>query len=178
MENIVTVKMSKSKQITYAALLLALGLILPRITGMIPIAGINSMLSPMHIPLLLAGFILSWKYSLILGISLPLVSFLLTGMPPLFPIGLAMMGELATYGIVAYFLYQVAHKNIYLSLIIAMLCGRIVLGIMNTILLSAANIPYGFEAFLTSAFVTAIPGIILHLIVVPPLVNALKKSFR
>lgn len=169
-------QLTRSKRITYSALLIGIGLILPRIVALIPIVNINSMLSPMHIPLLLAGFILGWRSSIALGITIPLLSFILTGMPPLFPVGLSMMFELSTYGIVAYFLYQITQKNIYVSLIGAMICGRIMMGIVNTILLGAVGIPYGFKGFLLAAFVTAIPGIILHLITIPPLVKALESA--
>lgn len=167
---------TNTRKLTYSALLIGIGLILPRIVSMIPIANINAMVSPMHIPLLLCGFILGWQPAIILGVTLPLLSFLLNGVPPIFPVGLSMMVELSTYGTVAYFLYKYTNKNIYLSLIGAMICGRIVMGVTNTLLLGAAGIPYGFKMFLVAAFVTAIPGIILHILVIPPLVKALEKS--
>ena len=77
-------------------MLLALGLILPLVTGNIPRVG--NMLLPMHLPVFLGGLLLGWQYGLILGAVLPLMRSLLFGMPPLYPVALAMTFELATYG--------------------------------------------------------------------------------
>ncbi len=85
-------------------MLLALGLILPLVTGNIPRVG--NMLLPMHLPVFLGGLLLGWQYGLILGAVLPLMRSLLFGMPPLYPVALAMTFELATYGAVAGALYR------------------------------------------------------------------------
>lgn len=54
--------------------------------------------------------------------------------------------------------------------------GRAVSGIANAVLLGIAGKPYGFTVFLTSAFVTALPGIVIQLVAVPLLVAALQKA--
>jgi len=112
---------------TAAAMLLALCLILPLLTGQIP--RIGSMLSPMHIPVFLCGFLCGWPWGLAVGFIAPLLRFALFGMPPVFPTGLAMAFELATYGACCGLLYQRFQKNpsgIYLTLILSMLLGRLV----------------------------------------------------
>lgn len=166
----------KTRRLTYSALIFSLGLILPAVIRMIPIANLTSLVSPMHIPVLLAGFIVGWKNAALIGLLLPPVSFLISGMPPIYPVGLSMMAELATYGLAAALLYDYTKGKVLISLIGSMLAGRIVFGIANAILLGLSGVSYGFEAFIASAFITAIPAIILHIIVVPAMVYALQKA--
>ena len=174
-------KENKIKTLVLAALFLALTLLLPFLTMQIP--QIGSMLSPMHIPVLLCGFICGWKYGLIVGAVAPILRFLLFSMPPIFPTGLAMTFELAAYGACAGIVYMLLSKklkkvyNVYASLIIAMICGRIVWGLaMSVIALFAVNVEFGLAAFMAGAFINAVPGIILHILIIPILVLALEKA--
>ena len=137
---------------------------------------IGSIISPMHIPVLLSGFLCGIPYAAFCGFILPLLAFALTGMPPIYPVGLAMIFELATYGGVAAALYKITKGKIYPSLIGAMLCGRVVMGVAYAIIFGIAGIPYGMATFVSAAFVTALPGIIIQLIVVPAIVYVLKKA--
>ena len=117
-------------KITLSAIFLALAYVLPFLTGQIP--QIGATLCPMHIPVLLCGFICGWKYGLIVGLIAPLLRSFTLGMPPLFPTALCMSFELAAYGLLSGLTLQILPKKklyIYLSLIIAMLGGRFVWGI-------------------------------------------------
>jgi len=155
---------------------LAIALLLPFLIGQIP--QIGSMLCPMHIPVLLCGFFCGPMYGLVVGFLAPLLRGMLFGMPQLMPNGVAMCFELATYGMVSGLLYGAFPKKkpyIYISLIAAMITGRIVWGIARVILLGLGNYDFGWAAFVSGAFITAIPGIILHIILIPILVIALKK---
>lgn len=169
-------KKINTMRLIYAAICIALGILLPQVNKLIPVANIGAILSPMHIPVLLSGFLCGVPYAIFVGFILPLLNFILTGMPPIYPIGLSMMFELAAYGMIAALLYKVTKNNIWVSLIGAMLGGRIVMGIANTILFGLADKPYSFSTFLSAAFVTALPGIVIHLIVIPAVVYALKKA--
>ncbi len=163
-------------QMVLAAMFLALALILPFFTGQIP--QIGSALSPMHIPVLLSGFFCGPLYALIVGFVAPLLRFMLFGMPPIMPTGVAMAFELATYGLVAGLLYKRLPKRneyVYVSLIGAMLVGRIVWGIVRVILHGLGKSTFGWAAFMSGAFINAVPGIILHIILIPVLVIALKR---
>jgi len=115
------------KNMTLAAMFLAVGLILPFLTGQIP--QIGNLLLPMHIPVLLCGLICGWKYGLPVGFILPLFRYMIFGMPPIFPIGIAMAFELATYGFVVGFIYSRSRWQcviaLYRSMIVAMVAGRI-----------------------------------------------------
>lgn len=165
------------RKICVAAVFLALAMVLPFLTGQIPQVG--NMLSPMHIPVLLCGFIAGWPYGLVLGFIAPLLRFVLFGMPPIFPIGISMAFELATYGAAAGILYKLLPKKIpyiYVSLLSSMLIGRIVWGAVRFVIAAVFGINFTFTAFLTGAFITAVPGIICHIVLIPPIVISLKKA--
>ncbi len=164
------------RQLILAAMFLTLALALPFLTGQIPQVG--SALCPMHIPVLLCGFFCGPWYALAVGLVAPLLRFALFGMPPLMPTGIAMCFELATYGVVSGLLYKLLPgKKVftYVTLIAAMLAGRIIWGIARVILAGLAQSEFAWTAFLSGAFVNAVPGIILHILLIPVLVIALKR---
>jgi len=132
------------------------------------------MFLPMHIPVLLCGLVCGWRYGMITGIIVPIISSFLTGMPPLYPVGIAMALELAAYGAIIGILSE--RMNVIAALVGAMLGGRVVLGISNVILMGLAGKSYAFSAFIAGAFVTALPGIILQLILIPAIYLILEKS--
>lgn len=164
--------------LTLAAMFLALGLILPFFTGQIP--RIGNMLLPMHIPVLLCGLICGWQYGLAVGLALPILRYALFGMPVLFPTGTAMAFELAAYGFTAGFLYARSRWKcviaLYRSLIPAMIAGRLVWGIVQVILLGLGKSRFTWQMFFAGAFLNAIPGIVLQLILIPAVMVALNKT--
>lgn len=169
--------MGNIKKMTLAGVLLATTLLLPFLTGQIPQVG--SMLSPMHIPVLICGFVCGWQYGFIVGAVAPILRFLCFGMPPLFPVGLAMTFELAAYGLCAGLLYKVLPKknsSVYISLLLSMFIGRIVWGISMFIIAAVSSVNFSLNMFLAGAFINSIPGIIVHIIVIPIIVIALKKG--
>lgn len=169
-------KKRKMFNIIFTGICIAIGLILPKFIHIIPISNPGSILLPMHIPVLLCGFISGLPYGIICGVTLPLLSFLVTGMPPVFPVGIAMAFELATYGALTAIFYQMMKGRVFFSLVGAMIGGRIVLGLVNIILYSFTDNVYGFTFFLTSAFVTALPGIIIQLIIIPAIMKAIEHA--
>lgn len=168
----------KTSKLTTSAMLLALGLILPFFTGQIP--QIGSMLLPLHIPVFLCGLICGWKYGTIIGITLPIIRSLLFGMPPMYPTALAMAFELGTYGLVTGVIYfrkdYRCVKRLLRALISAMLCGRVVWAIAMIALLGIQGSAFTWQAFMAGAFLNAIPGIILQLLVIPAIMIALDKT--
>ena len=167
-----------AKKLVLSAMFLALGMVLPLLTGQIQ--SIGSMLLPMHIPVLLCGFICGWPYGLAVGFILPLLRSVTFGMPPLYPVANAMAFELATYGFVSGLLYaRFRMRNIlgiYLCLILAMIAGRLVWGVAQIVLLGIRGNPFTWQAFLAGAVLNAIPGIILQLILIPAILFALQKA--
>ncbi|MBQ8802136.1 MAG: ECF transporter S component [Tyzzerella sp.] len=168
--------MKSIKRMVLAALFLALGLVMPFLTGQIP--EIGSMLLPMHIPVLICGFVCGWKYGLVVGFIVPLLrSFLFTMPPMMTAIGMAF--ELATYGAITGILYQKLPKSkarIYISLLAAMIVGRIVWGIVSIVIYGIGGNVFSWQMFIGGALLNAVPGIILQIVLIPILVMALERT--
>lgn len=171
------------RNLLITAVLMALGFVLPFLTGQIPSVG--KMLSPMHIPVLICGLCCGWQWGLLLGAVLPLARSVLFGMPsPIIPNALAMAFEMAAYGALTGVLYGLllrgARKGhgpaLYGALVAAMVGGRLVHGVAMAVCMGFSGGSYTFQAFLTADFVNAWPGIILHLLLVPPVVLALERA--
>lgn len=169
--------MKNNRNMVLAALFLALGLVMPFLT--MQIREIGNMLLPMHVPVLICGFVCGWKYGLLVGFITPLLRSVIFGMPLLFPNATSMAFELATYGAIVGILYYALHNyklRIYISLVIAMLTGRIVWGVVMTIISGMNKSIFSWQMFIGGALLNAIPGIILQLVLIPILVFALEKS--
>ena len=170
------VKKLQVKKLVLAGVCLALCMVLPFLTGQIP--EIGSKLSPMHIPVFLCGFLCGWPLAALVGLIAPALRFLLFGMPPLFPTGVSMMVELAVYGLASGLLYAKLPRkmlSIYIALIASMLLGRAAWGAMRYLLMAFGS-SFTFQAFLAGAFLDAWPGILCHLLIIPPVVRALEKA--
>jgi len=130
----------------------------------------------MHIPVLIAGFFLDWPFALLVGALTPLLSSLLTGMPPFFPVLPYMMLELATYGAVVSFFYENLKMNVYEWLIISMVCGRIMAGVTVWVLATFFTVKLPSSLiFVQGAIVKGLPGIIIQLVLIPTIVLSVKK---
>ncbi len=164
-------------RLSYAAMSLALCLLLPFLTGQIP--QIGQALSPMHIPVLLAGFLCGPWWAMAVGFIAPLLRHGLFFMPPLLT-AIAMSFELAAYGLISGLLYRLLpirrSLRIYGALIPAMLAGRAVWGVVMALISGASGSVFGWAAFLAGAFTGALPGIALQLLLIPVLVLALEKD--
>ncbi len=164
-------------RLTFAGLFLALALVLPFLTGQIP--QIGKMLCPMHIPVILCGFICGPAWGAAIGFFSAPLRFLLFGMPPLIPIGAAMAFELAAYGLLSGILFKSFPKKnafIYLELILAMVVGRIIWGLAMLTIMGIQGTEFTLLAFLTGTVTGSVPGIILQIILIPPIIMAQKAS--
>ena len=160
----------------FAALFLALAYVMPFLTGQMPKLG--SMLCPMHIPILLCGFICGWQWGLVIGLIAPLMRSLTLGMPPLFPVALCMAAELAAYGAFSGLMHRLLPKKkpyIYCSLLAAMVLGRLIWGAAMFACVGIKSGSFTLTAFLTGAVITAVPGIIVQIVLVPILVILLER---
>lgn len=165
------------KQIAYAAMFLALAFVLPFFTGQIK--QIGAMLCPMHIPVLLCGYICGGPWGAIVGFGAPILRSMVLGMPQMFPTAVCMAFELATYGFVAGVMNKILpHKrwSIYVSLIIAMMAGRLVWGGAMLVCMGLDTTSFGISAFLAGALFNAVPGIIVQLILIPIVVMSVRKK--
>jgi len=169
-------KMSILKRALICAVCIALCVVLPMAFHSIPDAG--SILSPMHIPALLCGLVCGPWFGLLCGLAGPLLSSQLTGMPMMAYLP-PMMVELAVYGLVAGLMMQFVRTkkslvDVVISMIAAMLVGRIVAGAAKALIFAAGE--FTMAMWISSYFVAMIPGIIMHLVAVPALYYALEKA--
>ena len=172
----------KNKRMVYnlvcASMLFALGLVLPFLTGQIKEVG--NMLLPMHLPVLLCGFISGYKYGFVIGALLPIIRSLIFGMPVLYPSAVTMAFELCAYGFFTGFIYILLKRknlvSVYISLVSAMLIGRVIKGVANAIFYGIADRGYTFTMFILGAFVEAFPGILIQLVLIPAILVAIKKA--
>ena len=161
-------------RLVLSALFLAMAYVLPFLTGQIP--EIGAMLCPMHIPVLLCGFVCGWPWGLAVGFVAPLLRSFTISMPPLFPTALCMAFELATYGAVAGLMHRYLPRKkpfIYCSLLTAMIAGRLVWGAAMFVFVGAKGGSFTLSAFLAGAITNALPGIVVQIILIPILVMLL-----
>ena len=168
-------QMSMIKKLTLSALCTALCVVLPIAFHAIPNAG--SIMLPMHIPVLLCGLVCGWQPGLLCGILGPILSSAITGMP-MAAILPGMVVELAVYGCVSGLMMQFVHTgrlylDLYISLPVAMLVGRVCSGIAKALIFAPGT---SFAAWATASFVTALPGIVIQLVVLPTLIVALTRA--
>lgn len=171
--------MNKTKSpinLALASMFLAMAFVLPFLTGQIP--QIGAKLCPMHIPVILCGYFCGGPWGLAVGFIAPLLRSVTLGAPSLFPKAFAMAFELAAYGLISGLLYRKLPKkkiNIYVSLVVAMVLGRLVWGIVQLCCVGFDVTKFSLATFWAGAVVNAIPGIIIQLILIPLLVMTLEK---
>lgn len=170
-------KMSLVKRSVITAVCIALCYVLPLLFHAL---NIGSVFSPMHIPVLLCGLICGGGYGALCGIAGPVLSCLLSGMPAAVKL-IYFIPELAVYGLIAGIMMKFIRTgkllpDLYISLTIAMVAGRIIGGIAQALFYVGSGESFTVAAIATGYFVTTLPGIICHLILIPILVTVLMKS--
>ncbi|SYZ74420.1 conserved membrane hypothetical protein [Candidatus Zixiibacteriota bacterium] len=165
------------RRVAHTALYLALAILIPVIFHQFGIAG--RIFLPMHLPVLICGFIVGPLAGVMVGLLAPVLSHLLTAMPPLYAVPLMTM-ELAIYGLFAGLTYRKLHLNIYLALLISMIFGRLAFAAGLALLGLFVELPYGPVQFFAAggAVVAGIPGIILQILIIPPIVAAVKRTAK
>lgn len=170
-------KNKRLEKLTLSAVFLCIGMVLPLLT--MQVKEIGDSLLPMHIPVMLCGLLCGWQYGLAVGFILPFLRSAIFSMPPMYPNAIWMAAEMATYGFVIGFLYWRSNKKsiarVYFSLIAAMLAGRMVWGVVKSILLGLGTDTFTFKAFLIGGFVDSILGIILQLTIIPLVMNIINS---
>ncbi|MHC1721563.1 MAG: ECF transporter S component [Clostridiaceae bacterium] len=167
---------STTRELALSGLLLASGVILPMIFHVFGMTG--PIFLPMHIPVLIGGFLLSPQLALILGILTPLLSSLFTGMPVIFPMAIIMAIELGIYGFTASLAVRKFNLSTIPALIAAMFSGRIAAGICVAFLVQSFGIKMDPVIYLKAAVLTGMPGILIQLILIPPLIYAIRHLLK
>ncbi len=157
------------KNLALSAMFLALGIVLPFLTGQVP--QIGSMLLPMHIPIFLCAFICGWQYGVPIAFILPLLRSAMFSVPNLYPEAISIAFEMAAYAFVAGLLYHKSKwrciRSLYRSLLVAMVVGRVVRGFVQLTLLGLSGAELAFGTFFMGVIVYGIPGVVLQLIIIP-----------
>lgn len=163
----------RNKKIVLSGLFIAFGIIVPMIFHTVNLAG--SIFLPMHIPVLIAGFLLGPLYGGIVGALTPILSSFMTGMPPLVPVMPIMVFELCAYGIITGFLFSKI-KNTYISLLGAMIGGRL-FAVVGAFLISLTIAPQVSPLmFVFGSLAKAIPGMLVQIVFIPILVKFMTKN--
>lgn len=163
----------KTKKIILSGIFIAFGIILPMIFHTVNMAG--PIFLPMHIPVLIAGFLLGPFYGGLVGLITPILSGLMTGMPPIVPVMPIMAFELFAYGTITGFLFEKTNK-IYISLIVAMIGGRL-FAMVGAYIVSITIAPQVSPLmFVFGNLAQAIPGMLIQLICIPILVKFTSKN--
>lgn len=165
-----------TKNLILTALFSALCIVLPMAFHAVPQGGL--IFCPMHIPVLLCAMICGWQYGLVTALAGPTLSMLLTGMPNAAVLP-SMLIECAVYAIVSGLLMKFVHTkhvyaDMYISLAVAMIAGRVIGGICKALLFTDGE--YTIAMWATAYFVKALPGIALHLALIPNVIFALMKA--
>ena len=158
------------------ALLIAVGLILPLFLGQVQILAQG--ISPMHIPAFIAGLTCGPAAGAVVGFVTPLLRMVIFGMPAA-PSAVPMAFELCAYGVLYPLLVRrhMAHlPAILISMVLAMILGRLIGGAAKAIFLGLNGGSYTFSTFVSAYFVTTAVGAVIHLILVPAVVLALEKA--
>lgn len=164
-----------TRKLVWASFLLILGIILPKLINFTGSQMLGNLISPMHIPVFLTALILGPVYGILIGFITPLFSTFIFAMPPLSPpIAILMAFELAAFGLIGGYFYSIKNKNIYLSLFLAMLLGRFVYGIALLLIGPIFAFKPPLIQFMQGVFVTGIPGMIIQMTVIPPLINKIR----
>lgn len=170
-----------TRKITYGALVIACAVILPQLFHLSGIPSSGAVFLPMHIPVLLGGFILGPWFGALVGALSPLVSSLLTAMPALARLPF-MMIELAGYGFFAGLMYQrlgffQKKCGTYISLVSAMLFGRVLYSLAAFVAAEAFHMEKAGGILAgVNATMTGFAGIVIQLMFIPPLVYALRRA--
>ena len=154
-----------------AGLLLALALTFPLLFHAI---GLGSAFLPMFFPIVAAGFLVRPRLALLVGGLAPLVSALLTGMPPFYPpIAFIMMAEGIVLTVVPHLFHQKLKLNVMVSLVLTLLLDRLVLLVLVLGIAGVMDLPKGVMG--VASVLRGLPGIGVMLVVIPPLVLAMKR---
>ena len=168
------------RKMVLTSLFIALSVVLPQIFHMFELGNV---ISPMHFTVLICGLLLGGYYGFACGVITPFLANLIFTRPPLFPVGLSMAIELGIYGFVSGILFTKLKlfkndkTNLFFSLLVAMIIGRAAATLVNAILFTYGASKNNFGAYLNILFIVGLPGIILQILIIPPIVMVVQNHF-
>lgn len=156
--------MDKVKNIAFCSVFGAGAFLLPVIFHVFHIGHI---FMPMYLPLVTLAFFVSPLYAGLTSFILPLLSGLITGMPPFYPpVAIIMSIELCVMSIIISFSYRTFPKiNTIFLLIVTLFIGRVLNVLMVYLFTIFVKLPSKFVA--GTSFLSGWPGITLMLVIIP-----------
>lgn len=145
----------KVRNLVLSGMFIAIGIVLPIAFHMF--GGLGPKLLPMQFPILLGAYFLCPQYAVAVGVLTPILSGIITGMPPIFP---AMPCLAIEFGAYALFLSILKLENKYLRLLATLILGKIVL------LAFALTNPV-FWAFAISQLTNGLLGMTWQIVLIP-----------
>jgi niacin transporter len=177
MENIKAIpktilKTNSIATISFTSVFVVLSVALPWFAHQFNLAG--QVYLPMHFFVIFAGLLLGWRTGLIVGLFTPIISYAVSGMPMLLVLP-QITFEIALYGLVAGIVREKLHLNLYWSLLIALVAGRI--GSLIGILAFNGMVHQPLASVLQSIKM-GWPGLLIQLALIPLAVFAVKRYFE
>ncbi|MCL2190292.1 MAG: ECF transporter S component [Defluviitaleaceae bacterium] len=172
--------MSRIKRMVLTAMLISVGIVLPMVFHIVPAGFAGRVLLPMHIPVLVAGLVVGPFYGFFAGLVTPLLSSMTTSMPAPGVTLYRMMVELSVYGAAAGFAMRYIRTrrliaDLYISLITAMVLGRVAAGFAQAVLLFGGG-TFAVGVWVAGYFTTSLAGIVLQLIFIPTIIITLERG--
>ena len=177
-------EVARAREMSLAGLFIALGVVIPIAFHALGGGKLGSVLLPMYLPVLACAVLVSPPIAAAVGLLTPALSSALTGMPPILPVLPLMLGELVVMATVASLLRRKLKLQALPAVVIALLSGRVVLGLMAALLVSVLpaelreNLPAIMRtpvAYVIAATVTALPGLALQIVAVPAVVALVER---
>lgn len=164
----------KAREFALAGLFGALGLTLPVVFHALGWGG--KVLLPMHLPITVAGFLVGPATAVALGVVVPFLSALLTGMPPIAPpIAPLMAAELAVKAGTASVLYRRLRFPLWVALPGALLADWLILGLAVFLAAGFFAIKASPLMYVAATVAVGLPGTILQVVAVPIGVAAVER---
>lgn len=162
-----------ARDIAIGGLFGALGVALPILFHAV---GLGKMFLPMHLPVLVCGFLVSLPVAFAVGVVTPMVSSVLTGMPPLVPTAFLMTLELATLAVTAGVCYRTLRLPVIVSVFLAVVATRVVGGLELFALAPLMGLKSNLVVYLTQSVILSLPGIILQFLAAPLALAAINRA--
>jgi len=141
------------------------------------IPGAGPVFLPMHLPVVIAGLLVSPVVSGAVGLVVPLVSSLLTHMPPT-PTAILMAPQLALLGMTAGLLWRHVGLNVYLSVVGAVIVAQLIYAAELALFGRILGLPFGGKAYLTVGALRGLPGMAIQLVVAPAVLAIVGRRQR
>lgn len=168
LSNIWSLPKFKITKLTFIfTMVLTLGIAIPNFVHYIGGQFLGRLLLPLPFIVILSGMLFGWEIGLLSGIGIPLISYLISGMPPMILLK-EMLLEVSIYGLLSGLLYRKLRVNVFVSILIALLMGKLSLFVLYHFLNKLPTIVF-------SSMTNTIPGLLLQIFILPFIIIKFEK---